>query len=541
MAIKNVGVFLAYPLFTDLKKEGLGRYLAMILKGFQEKDVSIHIACPNWMIKNLEELFDVEGLDFDKINFLNTKNDSYALRVFNKISVKPKKERTFIIQKLLKSFSGYVTDLKIKLLKDVVVARTPFDIASFLAKVLPLIVILAFGAPLFILWQLALKLKIFSFNILRKLTRYEKLSNRIRPYFYIDQRNVLAQLGYQAIHENEIDKLIEVCNKNKLIEAWYCPTAFWPSFNEIKRPRLVCVPDVVLRDCPVGFATITDDSILESLRLVEQTINSSNNFVVYSDSVKFNTLVKKYSINAEQITSVEHAPQNLMPLIAVNDPIDPESATKRMCQCLLMTALNRANSKGYANGFQNSNLKYLFYPSQFRPNKNVLTLLKAYKYLLRSKLVQHKLVLTGNPDDSNPQIKEFIEKNNLHRDVLFLHNLSIKELAACYYLADLSISPTLSEGGFPFTFSESLSLGTPILMSRIDINLDTITDPDLREKMLFNHLDYKEMGDMIFCSLNKLKHLLDLQSKFYVEMQSRTWSDVAEEHLNILSRIANEN
>jgi len=47
-------------------------------------------------------------------------------------------------------------------------------------------------------------------------------------------------------------------------------------------------------------------------------------------------------------------------------------------------------------------------------------------------------------------------------------------IAACYKLADLAVNPSLSEGGFPFTFTEALSVGTPVVMARIPVTEEII-------------------------------------------------------------------
>ncbi|MFD2884495.1 glycosyltransferase [Pseudomonas lini] len=72
--------------------------------------------------------------------------------------------------------------------------------------------------------------------------------------------------------------------------------------------------------------------------------------------------------------------------------------------------------------------------------------------------------------------KKFISEHGLQNDVLCLYGLSIQELAACYKLADLAVNPSLSEGGCPFTFTEALSVGTPVVMARIAVTEEILVD-----------------------------------------------------------------
>ena len=90
-----------------------------------------------------------------------------------------------------------------------------------------------------------------------------------------------------------------------------------------------------------------------------------------------------------------------------------------------------------------------------------------------------------------PEIAQFIHKHNLQNDVLCLHDLSAQELAACYRLADLAVNPSLSEGGCPFTLTEALSVGTPVVMARIAVTEEVVTDPELQSLMLFDPYDWE--------------------------------------------------
>ncbi|WP_210236525.1 glycosyltransferase, partial [Mesorhizobium sp. M3A.F.Ca.ET.201.01.1.1] len=79
----------------------------------------------------------------------------------------------------------------------------------------------------------------------------------------------------------------------------------------------------------------------------------------------------------------------------------------------------------------------------------------------------HKLILTGFSHYES--VRVFLREHNLLADVLCVHGLTEPELAACYKMADLAVSPSLSEGGMPFTFTEALSVETPAILADIDV------------------------------------------------------------------------
>jgi glycosyltransferase involved in cell wall biosynthesis len=181
----------------------------------------------------------------------------------------------------------------------------------------------------------------------------------------------------------------------------------------------------------------------------------------------------------------------------------------------------------------------LFYASQFRPNKNLVMLLEAYRYLLRERFIHHKLILTGDPT-LYPPVLDFVRRYGLSKEVLFLHGLTTPELAACYYLADLAVNPSLSEGGCPFTLTEALSVDTPVVMARIPVTEEVIQDPILQEMMLFDPYDYKDASSRIEWALKNRDALLSVQREVYAKLQKRTWRDVVDEYVAILDRLGTE-
>ncbi len=180
---------------------------------------------------------------------------------------------------------------------------------------------------------------------------------------------------------------------------------------------------------------------------------------------------------------------------------------------------------------------FYFTRSQFRPSKNVHNLLTAYYHLLKERYVGHKLILTGNPRDM-PEIDEFIRDHNLANDVLCLPGLTVPELAACYKLADLAINPSFSEGGCPFTFGEALSVGTPVVMARIAVTEEVITDPELQAMMLFDPYVWQDMADRIEWALENRDSLRAAQLDAYKVISLRTWDNVVADHIDILNRIS---
>jgi glycosyltransferase involved in cell wall biosynthesis len=346
----------------------------------------------------------------------------------------------------------------------------------------------------------------------------------------------LALRAYRLMEEAEVERMHEIIEGMPDVRAWYCPTAFWPSFNKINAPKLMCVPDVVITEFPVAFSDL-NPRLESNFALLTSAVRSGKNFITYSDWIKRNTLGARFGIPDHRVSVIPHAPQDMSRWISPRATPDSKATSEQHCRSLMMGALHRSRST-YTAGFANPSVKFLFYASQFRPNKNILTLLRAYEHLLRRKFIGHKLILTGRPDVLS--IGELIAEHHLAHDVLCISELSAQELAAFYKLADLAVNPSLSEGGFPFTFSEALSVGTPVVMSRIPVTLEVITDATLQNSMLFDPYDWRDVADRISWAIDNRDALLVQQKALYGQLARRTWGDVVNEHIAVLDRIANQ-
>lgn len=161
-----------------------------------------------------------------------------------------------------------------------------------------------------------------------------------------------------------------------------------------------------------------------------------------------------------------------------------------------------------------------------RPYKNVMTLVQACHRLIMKKYCNIKLVLTMNDHSS---IAGYIKDNNMTNNVIFAPNLSNAQLAALYHSARLAVNPTLFEGGFPFTFSEAFSVGTPSVMSKIPV-VEEYVSGDLAERMLFDPYSVDDMVRQIHWGLLHREELYQRQESLYVRLCARSWKDVAIEY-----------
>lgn len=542
MSVKYYGIYLAYAPTVDLRHEGLGRYLAAFLKGAaQRSDVRFILVCPSWSRESLEALFEAEAVPQDCVEIVAPKGIPVALRLYQKwlayrqrVRSAPRLGRRIASAKKAK---GEYID---RTLQKIATAESMFSLALRLLPALGLALVAALLTPLWLVLGGGALIASAGRRLFRRYgQRLERVRQRLHRLQGQPKDDGVVVRMYRAMEHNEGQRMQRLIDEIQRIRAWYSPTAFWPAFNKINAPRLMCVPDVVLADFPVGFAGVGGERFLQNFQQVESAIHGADHFVSYSDSVKWDTLVDRYAVPADKVTVVHHAPNDLSRWVAVRGLADAEASSKNFCRALLLNAIQRSFKREYASGFANSDLKFFFYASQLRPNKNVITLLKAYEYLLRKRFIGHKLIMTGNPA-TLPEVGRFVAQHRLENDVLFLHGLKIQELAACYKLADLAVNPSLSEGGCPFTFTEALSVDTPVVMARIPVTEEVLTDSALQAVTFFDPYDWRDMAQRIEWAINHREELLDIQRRTYRELAKRTWTHVVDEHLDSLERIAQQ-
>ncbi len=549
MPVKTYGIYLLYSPTVDLRSQGLSRYLAEFLKAAQHReDVRFVIACPSWIHEKLAEFFLDFGIQADQFSIISPKRQPWILRFYEykgsfKGESKWKKGLSWLLRQVqtLKSryqnlFLQYLVGARTKREALFLLILSPFLVASSVSLVILFIPDLIFRVINYLNYCINLVVqKLEAKGVFLKL-QSKGLSFNIAE-LWKSQVSYLATFLYQLIIDGEAALMLKLIESRKDILAWYSPTAFWTQFSQISAPRLICVPDVVLAEFPVGFSRLENNRLVNNFRQVEEAIRSGENFVTYSETIKWNTLVDRYQVIPDNIHVIPHGANLLGHLIRVSGFSDDEAATNSLCRMFLRSALYKSYFINPASIATSTDFRFLFYASQFRPNKNVISLLKSYEYLLRRRHMPHKLVLTGSPKNM-PDIAKFITDHNLQYDVLCLVGLSEQELAACYRLADLAVNPTFSEGGCPFTFTEALSVGTPVVMSRISVTEEVITDEVLQEMMLFNPYNWKEMADKIEWAIHHREELLSVQEEFYSTLVTRSWQEVVSDHIDVLEKIS---
>lgn len=527
----RIGIFLGYGPQDRLTREGLGRFLAQRIIGFLKGKHSITIACPAWTYADLKSLFKDFNINEDKICFIVEERIPFLWRIYKINSLKNKK--FFCCENLYNKFGAGAEKLLIVLMSCT-------NGISFLSIIFLYVLLAILTIPLLVL---ALLIN-FCGKIFHKLTGkgkkvslnlFEWASRKFRIYSPSQLSFDMFLLEQLTSQTNR--RLVEKINKSKKQDIWYSTTIFWPEFNKIEGIKVMNMPDYVVRDFAIQFSQ--SDYVCRLCDRYAQTVDEGSYFITYSQYIKDATLIDFFGKSERSIRTIPHGINNMSAYITFAreelerfhvDVDFSASYARQILQSATPCVQNILSIGQYIGRFWMDDVHYIFYASQTRPHKNILTLLKAYRYLLCECDIQVKLFLTGYIESG--EISEYISENHLELDVISFFNVSSKQLAALYKCADLAINPTLYEGGFPFTFGEAMSVGTPVIMSDIPQVREVVYPFRLEQDMLFDPYDWKEMADKIQYALQNRDALYHKELPLYRELEKRTDNIVAEEYIH---------
>lgn len=537
----RIGIYLGYAPYIkpmSLKQEGLGRYLSFLLKGFTQTGNEVMIACPNWVIPLVDELIADEDIDATSIEILTSTTEPVLFKAYVKwINRKHRpKTRRGRLSRAVINWTDTILDIFLRA-KNIAVLIALLVLCTLLG--IAAIPFLILGGIIYGLARLVKTVlqKLFrvSVSVLspRKILRGTSVGKSLK-------KNWNAVAIQEKIRRYSTDEIIKkVKHMKNPPDVWYSPTAFWEEFNLFPGVRVVCVPDLVTTEFPTKFSK---GYFANSTERISNTIKKGKYFITYCDYLRDSLLLAKYFKNKEDVMVVTHAQNDMLPFLNMakyfervpfKEDVNTYFAKNIILPGVLAHSVNMGPFLIGSDSFNNFSFKdvdYIFYPSQVRGNKNILNLVKAYEYLLRHKNIRVKLILTCNINNDE-ELHGYIYDNRLQYDVLSFNGVTAQQLAALYMCAKLVVNPSLYEGGFPFTFGEGMSVGTPSVMSNIPQVIEVMGDGSLQD-YLFDPYDYKDMADKIEKGLQNREVLLEREKIIYRQLSARTWENVCEEYIH---------
>lgn len=178
---------------------------------------------------------------------------------------------------------------------------------------------------------------------------------------------------------------------------------------------------------------------------------------------------------------------------------------------------------------------YFIYPSQNRPYKNIITLLKAFKRVLEK---ENCYLLLNCMLDRVPEVEAYVKENNLRNRIILLGNLSNSELYSFYTYSIAAVIPTLGEAGFPWQAMEGLYTKTPVIATNIPVTLERLKFMGFTHKnsglLLFDSDNVEQLTKHMIYALHNRDKIVASQTAVRKKLMEYTWDDVANEYYKLI-------
>lgn len=176
--------------------------------------------------------------------------------------------------------------------------------------------------------------------------------------------------------------------------------------------------------------------------------------------------------------------------------------------------------------------KYILTVKSNLPHKNLKGVVKGFAIAKTKYRIPHKLIIVGSAKILHDELLESIQELTIEEDILFVENVTDKELSELYKRADLFIFLPLNEG-FGMPILEAMASGVPVLCS------DRASLPEVSgdAAMLIDPLDVNQVGEMINRCLNDEKLRKDMISKGIQRASLFSWETTAKETLMVYQSI----
>ena len=519
----KIGIFMGYGPQVILNKEGLGRYIGSLIKGFVSSEHEVIIACHLWQKDSINELLEELQIPKEKIELCMNDTNPPVWNFYKKVFLrKPKRNKIFdYLLNILNIFMGRYIDDLLKINNNLT-----FYVYLLFGGIIVLFLFplgVCFGILAFLFYCVYRLLFFCGLKKSKLKLAVRKIISKIHLRLDYPTENLWID-GFDILMHNSLVNLVKTLNKRCNVDVWFIPSLFWPEAQGLKGFKVFCAPDLVSREYALGFRNVLNSE--HSIYNCVNTLRNGEYFITYCEYLKNSLLIEQYSKNMNKVIAIPHANNDMAPYIYFDD-----EALKMKCNA----------SKDFAKEFAHSiselgDIKYIFFASQVRPYKNILGLIKAYEFLLKRQKISLKLVLTGL-NSQNVKEREYIKKHNLENEIISCYNVSAKKLAALYKCATLVVNPTLYEGGFPFTFGEGMSVGTPSIMSDIPQVRDVL-EPEGLEEIMFDPFDWMAIAKKIEWALLDIDGLYKKELPLYEKMAKRTYSVVANEYVETFKAFA---
>ncbi|WP_085524175.1 glycosyltransferase [Tuberibacillus sp. Marseille-P3662] len=337
---------------------------------------------------------------------------------------------------------------------------------------------------------------------------------------YADVTSAFKNLLHRYHDRLSIQKFQSVAwvNQHIPVDVWIVPYVGMELALQLTRPLIVCLHDLVY----MHFKDLYDQ--------VHPNLNQT-----------FTPIAQKLVNRAAQVVFNSNYVRNHEGLTFLGLPKSKTKVIRLAAPSEEYQSLGLINEAEFRRRYHLQG-DYIVYPSVIRLHKNHDRLIEAflrYKQSNEGKASNLRLVLTDHylnrpKQQEITQILNHCQDKAARDSVVFIGRIPEKHVPSLYHYAIGTIIPTLFEGSCPFQILESLTMGTPVAMSSIDVINEVI--PDTRHFTTFDPYSLEEMTRAIGELRQQNKGDLAKQQAAINPVLKRTWFNVAREYDTLISQ-----
>ncbi len=549
----SVGIWLVFPPgVASARGEGLFTQLSEPLKRLLEQpDVRVVVAMAGWKDSLFRNAMREAGIPLERLEIM-TFGDRIPVAVKTSEWIKTGRS----IKTRLASWWRSLAAKAIGFASENRILKSIWATKSYLAAIVlwaPVLLVAGLVSALYLLLFSTVFFckKVAAFGPMR-VRRFLSARPGSRPakavarFKEVKTRAVKGLYGSIVRYEHECLAIRAASRKD--IDVWFAPICTFTSAYQLPKPLVMIVADLVYVDFPTKFS---GEHWLDLDRRIRRLREQATLTVSFSEHVREHHVRRYLGVADDRSLVIRHAPRVLSGYLSGNEdssPHDGRSIAARVIRDHFQETNPRSRlsywtealPSGYLTNFPFEEATFIFVCSQNRPHKNFLNLVRAVEQVLRRKYLNVKLFLSGrlgfcSDDSSENEVMRYVRRQHLEMDVISAPELPLAVMAAFYRLASLACMPSLFEGGFAFQFTESLSVGTPIVMSSIPVTREIIP-AELEDTILFDPYDVDDMEEKIFWGLTHREELREKEMPLYEEMLKRTWNDVVEDYREVFDK-----
>ncbi|QIL01449.1 glycosyltransferase family 4 protein [Sphingomonas sinipercae] len=288
-------------------------------------------------------------------------------------------------------------------------------------------------------------------------------------------------------YEDEADRQAAYANDLD-VDAWLIPNPMWGGSRLLAAPKVVWFHDFLLADFPQSYP----QEMFNRFRGTVRDLREAGAFFIFtSPYVREKHGREACGIEPQQSMLIINP---LIDEVGALDgfPDDPQAGGSYI-RAELARTLKQWCSPEHAEIFGHhichypfESVPYLFVSSQNREHKGFLRLAQAHAALIREHYVPYSLFTTALADmKGKTPLERFLNKELLLGDFMSVGKVSDVTHALLFKFARMTVHPSTFEGNLPFTFSESVAVGTPCLVPFSRAYADFV-DPALHPWVFYN-------------------------------------------------------